>query len=271
MSDEQRVAPRHSMDHIDPETIAAWLDEPDDLSSEERAAIAQHLAGCTECQQVAADLRVVVAALAVLPDAALPRSFALPIEHAHSASAALREPTPIRSPGSWYDRQMRALRWATAAAAILFVVVLGLDLVTTRIDRPTNDAAVMSMEQTAGGAAQAAATEEPPAAKAESAAPTAAAAGAALVASPEATSAGSEAAPAADQAAVEGAASPDDTASAVREQSDLAARETNERPVVSQREERLRSIEFGLAALFVCLLASMIALPRLQRRRGNHS
>ncbi len=279
MSDEPRVAPRRPEDHIDPVTIAAWLDEPDDLSAEERATIAEHLAGCVECQLVADDLRALVTALAALPDAELPRSFAIPARHARPAPAAVREPAPIRAANRWYDRQMAALRWATAAAAILFVFVLGLDLITTRLDRPTADdeAAVMSMEQSTSAGAQPAAeaTADTMAAK-EAAEPTAtpAAAGqAAATAAPTeaAAAAAAEASPATAEDATEPTVPPTDTVRAAGEPTPAADRESTETRSVSRREERLRLIEFGLAAIFVWLLGLMIALPRLRRWRGNRS
>ena len=280
MSDEQRAAPRRPMEHIAPETIAAWLDEPDDLSAEERAAIEEHMTGCAECRQVAVELRALVVALAALPDAELPRSFALPAEHAQPVEAPIpatrREPTPIRASSKWHDRQMRALRWATAAAAILFVVVLGVDLVTTRIDRPTssNDAITASGPTTAAGAAAPAeTTDETMAAKAApEETPTPATGAASLAASPEATAAGAEPqpTPAAAQAETGATATADAAGSAEAFGGEPEPTSSAER-TVSRREERLRLLEFGLATVFVWLLAMMIALPRLRRRRGNRS
>lgn len=275
MSDEPRVAPRRPEDHIDPETIAAWLDEPDDLNAEERAVLEAHLNDCAECQQVAADLRVLVAALAALPEAALPRSFALGPEHARRVTApvARREPTPIQAASSWYDRQMRALRWATAAAAVLFVFVLGVDLATTRFDRSASDdsAAVTSMEQSSSAGADApaegdAANEDTMAAKAApEATPT--------PATPGVTPAAAESAvtPAAAQGAAEAGATATDAAGATDQEAFDATREEAEPQSPSRREERLRLLEFGLATLFVWLLGLMIVLPRLRRRRGNRS
>ncbi len=257
MSDELHAAPRRPMEHLDPETIAAWLDEPDELSAEERATIEQHLAGCAECQQVAADLRALVAALAALPEVSPPRSFALAEEHAQPALDATREPIPLRASSRWYDRQMRALRWATAAAAILFVFVLGVDLVTTRLDRPVanESAAVAQREQSFAGDGATPASGETMAAKAASGeTPTPGPEAAALAASPETT----EATPAAA-----------DAAGAATQPTPVVEREV--RPETSRREERLRLLEVGLATLFVWLLAMMIALPRLRRRRGNRS
>lgn len=271
MSDESRVVPRRPDDHIDPETISAWLDEPADLSADERFGIEAHLAGCEDCRQVADDLRALVAALAALPEAAVPRPFALGQEHARRpAPVTHREPAASRAASRWYDRQMRALRWATAAAAILFVFVLGIDLATTRFDRASDDdsAPAMSMEQGASGSdefeAQEAtgetmAAEVAPASE-QTPEPTSAAASAAQE---EATpaSADAQATPEADQAVTE----TDDQARVGTTREDAETRSP------SRREERLRLIEFGLATLFVWLLGLMIVLPRLRRWRGNRS
>jgi len=43
VNDDHRVAPQRSEEHIDPEVIVAWLDEPQDLAPEERSRIEQHL------------------------------------------------------------------------------------------------------------------------------------------------------------------------------------------------------------------------------------
>lgn len=250
MSDERDAAPRRPVDHIDPAEIAAWLDEPDDLTVEDRATIEEHLAGCVECGQVASELRALSAALAELPEASLPRSFALTAEQARPVPAIQRAPIPIRRSSRWRDRQIAALRWATAAAAILFVVVLSVDLVTTRFDRPRvdNTMAISSSDQAgaAGGAAPAEASPESLAAKAADSSP---------------AEASSEAA----------ASEAGDTAMMATEPTSAGEREAQQEPVTSQREERLRMLEFGLATVFVCLLALMIVLPRWWRRAGNHS
>lgn len=256
MSDERDAAPRRPVDHIDPAEIAAWLDEPDDLTVEDRATIEEHLAGCVECRQVASELRALSAALAELPEASLPRSFALTAEQARPVPAIQRAPIPIRRSSRWRDRQIAALRWATAAAAILFVVVLSVDLVTTRFDRPRvdNTMAISSSDQAgaAGGAAPAEASPESLAAKAADSSP---------------AEASSEAA--ASEAGATAAAG--DTAMMATAPTATGEREAQQAPVTSQREERLRMLEFGLATVFVCLLALMIVLPRWWRRAGNHS
>ena len=247
VSDQRPPTLRRPMDHIDAETIAVWLDTPEDLTPEERAAIEQHLLSCEECQQVADELRVIVAAMSNLPDIALPRSFSLSGDLARQGPAGAREPTLLVPVSRWHERQIRALRWATAAAAVLFVLVLGVDLVTTRIDRPvTGDLAATTSAESAGvagGAAPAEVTEETMAAKA-----------------------GSQATPVASPAA--------DVAAA--EAQSVSTEPTNGRESATlhtapPREAQLRAIEFGLVTIFVVLLGLMIALPRLRQRRWNRS
>ncbi|MCO5176616.1 MAG: zf-HC2 domain-containing protein [Thermomicrobiales bacterium] len=287
MSDDHHVAPQHNEEHIDPEAIVTWLDEPESLAPEERTRIEQHLAQCAECQQVAEEFRALVGALAALPEIAPPRSFGLTAEQVDRETATLAPPIPIRTPNRWYDRQMHAIRWATAVAAVLFVLVLGVDLVTTRFDRSmTSDTAVVMSAQDSGGGAE----EAPAAAGAamfaqEDETATSSAAEAEIapgeVATPQAEVAESgetaaaneesEAPPAEDSAADAESTVGADSA----RQADVAQVDETSQPeqasAASSREERLRLIEFGLAAIFVWLLGLMIALPRLRRNRGNLS
>lgn len=282
MSDDHRVAPQRSEEHIDPEVIVAWLDEPQDLAPEERSRIEQHLVRCAECRQVAEDFRALVGALATLPELTPQRSFGLAPEQATPAVVTPPPPIPIRTPNRWYDRQMRAVRWATAVAAVLFVLVLSVDLVTTRFDRPTADdsVAVMSAQESASDGAEAPAAANEAMFAQDDATATSSAAEAEIApgeaATPESDVAAAEATTAASEAAEDSAAGPEPTpaADAARQAETSQADETaqaEQSPTTSSREERLRLIEFGLAAIFVWLLGLMIALPRLRRNRGNLS
>lgn len=154
--------------HVSPEVIAAWLDTPDDFDATERETIATHIAGCATCRAVAEDLHQVVSALATLPQVSAPRSFSLTrnmVEEDASRreTPAGRAPVRMRETNAWHERRYRAVRWATAVAAVLFVFVLSLDLVTNRLDPSAGgDDAAMSVqtEMTTGGAAAEQAPED---------------------------------------------------------------------------------------------------------------
>jgi hypothetical protein len=122
--------------HPAPERIALLLDGP--ASAEEGDGtdrwVAEHAAGCLQCQQTLADIREVRAALAAVPPVPLPASVATRVERALALKAGHEaDPeaddfpdrgTPLRSrrPGSWWLA-------AAASAALLIgggVVVRGI-------------------------------------------------------------------------------------------------------------------------------------------------
>ena len=288
--------------HVPPELIAAWLDTPDDFDASERAAIAAHVAGCPHCQQVVADLRGIVSALASLPQVTAPRSFSLTREMV--AEPVVPEgrtqgpPVQMRQTTAWYERQMRAVRWATAVAAVLFVFILSVDLVTNRIDpnREDDSAAISAQSEAAGGAAADEAQGDPggddtvgsarQADEAEESESTESADTAAMTA---------EDATELEESAPDGAATPASGESAVAEAEEEPAGETadttlaaqapdadqgdtgaeaepfpatspSDGQMVDETSERLRIIQVALALILVWLLAAMIALPRMRRR-----
>ncbi|HEX5165204.1 MAG TPA: zf-HC2 domain-containing protein, partial [Thermomicrobiales bacterium] len=63
--------------HLDAEMVSAWLDAPDDFSEQDQLAIETHLADCSQCRQVAAELTAIVRAFQALPLVETPRPFAL--------------------------------------------------------------------------------------------------------------------------------------------------------------------------------------------------
>jgi len=147
--------------HLDAEMLSAWLDTPDEFSEQDRLAIENHLAGCAECSQVAAELTAIVRAFQTLPFVEPERSFSLTPEAAGlvatptlPSSRRLEEPSHLHEralekntrnqvdhyePIPWYERQMRALRWATTVAAMLFVLFVSVD-VLGNIDGGSDDA-----------------------------------------------------------------------------------------------------------------------------------
>ncbi len=136
--------------HLDAEMVSAWLDAPEDFSEPDRLAIENHLASCAECRQIAAEITAIVRAFQTVPFIEPPRSFAptaaqaglaatstLPVSRSRevesnsqtlTADRRSRQSTLAVDASPWYERQMSALRWATAVAAILFVFVFSADL-----------------------------------------------------------------------------------------------------------------------------------------------
>jgi hypothetical protein len=275
--------------HPVPEQIAAWIDEPELLDPAERRELDAHIADCRECQQVAADLRAIVAALASLAEIETPRSFALPVSE---APHAVPQPIVMTETRAWRERQLRVTRWATAIAAILLVLVLGVDLVTGNngSNQAGTDATTMQMKSAPMSAAGAQANEstgssasggsgatEQERTTGEEAADTSR--NASTPESGETFGFGADATPAADSAAGSVAA-PDDattgTTGAVDETPDASTLTTAQdttaqgsNQTTASGDNRLGLIETGLAMLIVWLLIAMIAIPYLRGQSGN--
>jgi hypothetical protein len=109
-----RLLRRHP---VRPEDLSAYLD--DHLAPPERARVEEHLAACARCRHELEELRTVVRALRGLSRAPAPRSFRLSPAQVEAAPAAARP--------AW---AYAALGTATAAATILFAVLLSGDLLT---------------------------------------------------------------------------------------------------------------------------------------------
>jgi len=103
------------------EDLSAYLDGR--LPTARSARLEEHLAACEPCRQRLEGLRAVVEGLRALPSMAAPRSFALRPEQVTS---------PAR-PMAWAQRASAfGPAGAAAAAALLFIVLVGVDLGTMR-------------------------------------------------------------------------------------------------------------------------------------------
>lgn len=101
------------------EELSAHLDGQ--LSAAESARLEEHLASCEPCRQHLDELRAVVENLRALPSVPAPRSFTLRPEQ---VQVSWRQ-TPVR-PAAW----VFGPAGAAAAALLLFVVLVGVDLGT---------------------------------------------------------------------------------------------------------------------------------------------
>ena len=97
-------------------SLSAYLDAQLEPSGQRK--LEQHLASCTSCQEELGSLRATVALLQRVPQVAVPRSFRL-----------IEEPMPVGVP--WTVRYTVPLRYAAAAAGLLFLVVAVGDLMTS--------------------------------------------------------------------------------------------------------------------------------------------
>ncbi|HUG13599.1 MAG TPA: zf-HC2 domain-containing protein [Thermomicrobiales bacterium] len=286
-----------SDEHVDAVALAGYLDRPHDLSADQRASIETHLAACASCREALGELRAVVAAMSALPDADPTRSFALTAEMAGRGARSRavpvaardeREPVSIRDSRAWHERRMRAVRWATVAAAMLFVFVLTADIATNQLSGRGDDDGfdAMSVQTNAPEDAAQPAAFEAPAAAAE---PTEDAAGSSEALRATGDEARAKATPAAATTQDEPEQAPQAEADAESEaeaeaepraepQEDMLFQEQPEDGAaatatdddgrsMSTTSQYWRLAQVGLALLIVWLLAAMIVLPR--RASGN--
>lgn len=142
--------------------LSAYVDGQ--LTPKEQATMEAHLAGCQACRHELADLRSVVSLLRSVPQAAVPRSF------------ALRQVPPAAR--AWWLRYETPLRFATATAAVLLVALVAGDALlkppTTSLPNPAAAPETETQRSAAGGPEGATATTPTPAGGAASldAAPT---------------------------------------------------------------------------------------------------
>jgi hypothetical protein len=106
------------------ELLSAYLDDPAGLSDEDRRRVEARLESDPEARRALAELRLIVSELGDLPSMSAPRSY-----HLDAEMAGAPEPVALQQTAAWYARHSGAVRWATAAAAVIFVFVLGADLV----------------------------------------------------------------------------------------------------------------------------------------------
>ncbi|HET8632209.1 MAG TPA: hypothetical protein VFL91_32685 [Thermomicrobiales bacterium] len=108
-------------EHLDAETLDAYLETTDGLTPAARAAAEAHLAACVDCRAALRDLEATVGLLRALPQVAPRRTFILTPELIGAAGAADRR-APRRLPWVW------PVRWATALVTLLLALTVGLDL-----------------------------------------------------------------------------------------------------------------------------------------------
>ncbi|MDI3341474.1 MAG: zf-HC2 domain-containing protein [Sphaerobacter sp.] len=237
-------------DHIPDELLSAYLaGDLEDPAAAER--IERHLAACARCRAALGELRALRHLLRDLPAPAVPRSFALTPDMVRPAKVVA---------GPWFVRFQPALRWASAVAALLLVLVLTADLLVhqTGGDGVAPEASTMS---TGGGGATGVAPQ---------AAEDRATAGAAT----------DTASPVPDASALEAPVSPTESPLRATESSGAesggggAARVADPavEPVAApetgaEASVGWRLVEAALALLVVGLLGATLALPRLHARR----
>ena len=140
--------------------LSAYLDDPSDFGPDERARLDAYLTTPEGAARVA-EVRLLANGLRDLPQVEPPRSFRL-----SPAQVGAREPVVLRETPTWYARHGDKLRWATAAAALLFVLVVSADLLTHGItpgsddmdSAPASDLRQESQPVTGGGQSEATST-----------------------------------------------------------------------------------------------------------------
>jgi len=118
---------RHNRDHEISrplvELVSAYLDDRDSLSGRELEHVERLLEQNQDARRIHAELRAITGGLANLGPVPAPRSYHLDAEMVGAPELVVMQETT-----AWYVRHTQKVRWATAAAAILFVFVLGADL-----------------------------------------------------------------------------------------------------------------------------------------------
>jgi hypothetical protein len=142
--DNKRPSGGDDSRHLNLETLNAFADNQ--LSTAEREWASAHLVSCEVCRGELQSLQATTALMKTLPDPQPARSFQLGPEYAAGKDA---EKT------SWIERLLRgmpALRTATAAIAMLLVVVIAGDVLTNRNNGTTERAAPAVVQTTSTSA-----------------------------------------------------------------------------------------------------------------------
>ncbi|HEX5503209.1 MAG TPA: hypothetical protein VFW96_11340 [Thermomicrobiales bacterium] len=108
-------------EHLDAETLDAYVTRADELAPAARAAVDAHLAACVDCRAALRDLEATIGLLRALPQVAPRRTFILTPELVAPARTPERR-APRRLPWVW------PARWATALVTLLLALTVGLDL-----------------------------------------------------------------------------------------------------------------------------------------------
>ncbi len=108
--------------------LSVYLDDRESLDGEALVRIETLLANDDEARQTYAELQFVVRELQHLEPVVAPRSY-----HLDAEMAGAPEPIQLTASSAWYARHAGAVRWATAAAAVIFVFVLSADLMLNSV------------------------------------------------------------------------------------------------------------------------------------------
>lgn len=102
------------------------------LNDVTNARVAAHAQSCAECRTALAALEATVAQLREMPEASLPRSFRLAAHQVRQPALAGRSPTAGRPPGNNAEYGILPwLRLASSSAALLLVIVIAVDVLST--------------------------------------------------------------------------------------------------------------------------------------------
>ncbi|CAN5816027.1 hypothetical protein BH23CHL2_BH23CHL2_07340 [soil metagenome] len=142
MSDDRRHNRDDEINRPTAELISAYLNDWESLSSQELERLELLLDEDQDAQRIHAELRVITRELGNLDHVPAPRSY-----HLDAEMVGAPEPVVLQETSAWYAHHAQTVRWATAAAAILFVFVLGADLVVNGVFFDTGDDDVFETNQ----------------------------------------------------------------------------------------------------------------------------
>jgi anti-sigma factor RsiW len=108
-------------EHLTTEQLSASLDKQ--LSPLEQAVFDAHISTCQQCQNKLSDLRLTAALLQALPEAEVPRSFALPASISTVPDRTNRQDAPVTPIQSRKQRQPSALRRSIRIVSTLAAVL----------------------------------------------------------------------------------------------------------------------------------------------------
>jgi hypothetical protein len=138
VSDEQRHNQENGADALSAMPLevmlSVYLDDRESLNAEALGRIETLLASDAEARRMYADLQSVVRELRHFEPVSAPRSY-----HLDPDMVGAPEPVRMTSTTVWYARHAGAVRWATAAAAVIFVFVLGADVALNNIRSNSSD------------------------------------------------------------------------------------------------------------------------------------